>query len=122
MLEQLGWRVLIKPMPLTLESIEGALKEKLMQTGCCGGNELLKLYSYTLPEYHRVVHLDIDMLVLQQMDELFVTDAAMAQSLDAETVDPASQAPGQWADGERVGAVSMGSIGIQSLVYTSDYN
>ena len=43
MLEQLGWRVLIKPMPLTLESIQGALKEKLMQTGCCGGNELLKL-------------------------------------------------------------------------------
>lgn len=62
------------------------------------------------------------MLVLQQMDELFVTDAAMARSLKAETVSPTVQAPGQWADGERVGAVPMGSIGIQSLVYTSDYN
>ena len=43
MLEQLGWRVLIKPMPLTVESIQGALKENIMKKGCCGGNELLKL-------------------------------------------------------------------------------
>lgn len=37
---------------------------------CCGADEFLKLYAYTLMEYHRVMHLDVDTFVLHSMDEL----------------------------------------------------
>ena len=31
--------------------------------GCCGPAELMKFFAYTLTDYHRVVHLDTDVLV-----------------------------------------------------------
>ena len=37
---------------------------------CCGADEFIKLHAYTLTEYHRVVHLDADTLILHPMDEL----------------------------------------------------
>lgn len=44
LLANLGWRVLIRSMPLTVESIRGQnLRERILKSGCCGGNELLKL-------------------------------------------------------------------------------
>jgi alpha-N-acetylglucosamine transferase len=51
-------------------------------------SELIKLWSFTLTEYHRVVHLDIDAMLLQPLDELlehnvdlvYTTDPAMAGS------------------------------------------
>jgi len=63
------------------------------------------------------------MLILQQMDELFVTDEAMADTLNMHLIHSAAvQVSASKQDGERVGLVPIGSIGTQSLVYTSDYN
>ena len=39
--------------------------------GCCGEKELIKLEAYTLTDYPIVVHLDLDVLVLKPMDDLF---------------------------------------------------
>ena len=59
-------------LPLRIEDIRGDyLREKIVKNGCCGASELLKLYAWLLTEYHRVVHLDMDSMVLQPMDELF---------------------------------------------------
>lgn len=64
-----------RDLPLRIEEIEGAfLREKIAKNGCCGASELLKLYAWLLTEYHRVVHLDMDSLVLQPMDELYDRD------------------------------------------------
>ena len=77
--------MLVKGVPLDIRTIRGEfLRGRIPNAGCCGANELIKLYAFTLTEYHRVVHLDIDMLVLQQMDELFLeardaTDRARAR-------------------------------------------
>ncbi|CAN0524351.1 unnamed protein product, partial [Scytosiphon promiscuus] len=37
---------------------------------CCGADEFIKLHAYTLMEFHRVVHLDVDTLVLHPLDQL----------------------------------------------------
>ncbi|CAN0560549.1 unnamed protein product, partial [Ectocarpus sp. 12 AP-2014] len=37
---------------------------------CCGANEFIKLHAYTLTQYHRVMHVDADTLMLHPMDEL----------------------------------------------------
>ena len=59
-------------MPLDVTTIKGEfLREKIVKNGCCGASELLKLYAWLLTDYHRVVHLDMDSMVLQSMDELY---------------------------------------------------
>lgn len=71
-LEALGYRVLVKPLPLEVEEIRGDyLRSHIGSNGCCGAWELLKLYAWTLTEYHRVVHLDMDALVLRSLDALY---------------------------------------------------
>ena len=72
-LQVLGWRVLERDVPVRVEDIKGDyLRSHIKNNGCCGERELLKLWAYSLVEYHRVVHLDMDSMVLQSMDELFV--------------------------------------------------
>ena len=76
-LEAVGYRVLEKALPVEVEAIEGDyLRARIGSNGCCGAWELLKLYAWTLEEYHRVVHLDVDSLVLRNLDELFDDDPA----------------------------------------------
>jgi hypothetical protein len=70
-LEKIGWTVLIKDTPVEVEEIRGNLKEYVRRASCCGEKEFLKLYSYTLTDYPVVVHLDLDVIVLQHMDELY---------------------------------------------------
>ena len=71
-LELLGWRVLERDVPVKVEDIKGEyLRKHIRNNGCCGERELLKLWAYTLVQYHRVVHLDMDSMVLQPVDELF---------------------------------------------------
>ena len=38
-------------------------RQRVIKGGCCGPAELMKVFAYTLTEYHRVVHLDTDVLV-----------------------------------------------------------
>ena len=48
--------------------------EKVANSGCCGADEFLKLWAFTLTEYHRVTHLDMDSIIFQSMDELYEID------------------------------------------------
>jgi hypothetical protein len=44
---------------------------KSLFPGCCGEKELIKLEAYTLTDYPIVVHLDLDVIVLKPMDDIF---------------------------------------------------
>ncbi|CAM9482092.1 unnamed protein product [Pylaiella littoralis] len=89
-LENMGWRVMEKDLPVALEEIEDEnYRNHVVKSGCCGEKEFLKLHAYTLTDYHRVVHLDTDTLIFHPMDELMES----AESL-LYTTDPAMNMPG----------------------------
>jgi hypothetical protein len=82
-LKLLGWKIIERIEPVTVEEIEGDfLRAHIAKSGCCGARELIKVYAWTLTSYWRVVHLDMDSLVLKNMDELFLMDASMIYTCD----------------------------------------
>ncbi|CAM9135538.1 unnamed protein product [Discosporangium mesarthrocarpum] len=88
-LSQLGFRVMKMPLPVALSEIKDERTREYVETGgCCGPAELLKLYSYTLTEYHRVVHLDTDTLVLRHFDELMESNASLLYTEDVNMAGP----------------------------------
>ena len=79
----LRWRVVVRPVPINVSAIPNAVyRNRLPKSGCCGERELLKLWAWSLVEYHRVVHLDMDCLVLQPFDELFNRTAEVLYTED----------------------------------------
>ena len=59
-------------VPVQVNDIQGDfLRENVVKNGCCGELEFIKLWAYTLVDHPFVVHLDLDTVVLQPMDELF---------------------------------------------------
>jgi len=69
---KMGYNVLIKDTPINASEIKtDFFREHVVKTGCCGEKEFLKLYAYTLTEHPIVVHLDLDSLILQPLDDLF---------------------------------------------------
>lgn len=71
-LQKLGYEIMIKETPINVNDIQGEfLRRKVVQSGCCGEKEYLKLYAYTLMDYEVVVHLDLDSLIVQPLDDLF---------------------------------------------------
>jgi len=82
-LEKFGWKVVRRPLPVSLEEIQNQdYAQKMRDSGCCGADEFLKLWAYTLTEYHRVVHLDMDSIVLKNLDELFSIDKELLYTGD----------------------------------------
>jgi hypothetical protein len=82
-LEKHGWRVIERGLPVPLEEIEN--KEyvtRMRNSGCCGADEFLKLWAYSLTEYYRVIHLDMDSIIYQNMDELYDMDYDMLHTPD----------------------------------------
>lgn len=75
-LEKLGYRVLEKPDPLVLDPNKGTkfFRETVMKAGCCGLREMLKLHAFRLHQYKKVLLLDIDTMIVQNIDELFERD------------------------------------------------
>lgn len=71
----IGYTVKILPPPVDPNDIEGAkdsfFKREIQRNGCCGHKELMKLYSLTFTNHTVAVHLDLDTLLLQPLDELF---------------------------------------------------
>lgn len=77
-LQAYGWKILEKKLPVEISEIENEeYATKMKNSGCCGADEFLKLWAYTLTEYHRVVHLDMDSVIFQNMDELYSIDKEM---------------------------------------------
>jgi hypothetical protein len=77
-LEGFGWKILEKPLPVPLGEIENQeYANKMKDSGCCGADEFLKLWAYTLTDYHRVVHLDMDSILFKSMDSLYEIDREM---------------------------------------------
>ena len=71
-LEQHGWRILEKALPVELEDIVNReYADKMRNSGCCGASEFLKLWAYTLIDYHRVIHLDMDSIIFQNMVTMY---------------------------------------------------
>lgn len=71
-LKDLGYTLLKRKTPVAVSEIQGEfLKQKIATNGCCGEKELIKLEAYTLTDYPIVVHLDLDVIVLQPMDTIF---------------------------------------------------
>lgn len=71
-LAELGYELLERNVFVNVSDIKGDfLRDKIEKNGCCGEKELIKFEAYTLTEYPIVVHLDLDVLVLKPMDDLF---------------------------------------------------
>jgi hypothetical protein len=78
-LADLGFTLLRRDTPVSVDEIQGHyLRNKIQSNGCCGEKELIKLEAYTLTNYPVVVHLDLDVVVLKPLDNLF--DAMLALS------------------------------------------
>jgi len=93
-LEYLGFRIIEKDVPVKPSEIQGEfLRNNIGKNGCCGEKELLKLYAYTLTEYYRVVHLDMDSLLLQPIDELFYFNKSLIFTYDYGINTKGSKAP-----------------------------
>ena len=68
-LKDLGFELLERPTPVNVEEIQGeVLRERIVRNGCCGEKELIKLEAFRLIQHPVVIHLDLDVLVLQPMD------------------------------------------------------
>lgn len=73
----IGYKVMVKDFPIKWEDLpEGDYKAKVRNAGGgLGLAELLKLYAYTMLEFHRVVIMDLDLVVAQNFDEVFDLDS-----------------------------------------------
>lgn len=71
-LEDLGFEILIRDIPVQVHEIQGEyLRSRIEDNGCCGAKELIKLEAFTLTKYPLVVHLDLDVMMMKPMDKLF---------------------------------------------------
>ena len=67
------FRVIETPTPINESAIAGKfLRDHINdKAGCCGAKELLKLYSYKMTQFDWVVHVDVDVIFLKSIEELF---------------------------------------------------
>ena len=71
LLAQAGLEVVVRDPPLEVSEIRGEyLRKHIRREWCCGADEFVKLYAYSLPE-PIVVHMDVDFVLNRPMDELF---------------------------------------------------
>jgi hypothetical protein len=77
-LQKFGYRVIEYEFPMTSKDIKGKeLAGIIDKSGCCGMAELAKLGAFKLTEYEKVLVMDSDTMLLQNIDELW------ASSVDA---------------------------------------
>eukprot|EP00978_Attheya_sp_CCMP212_P041474 scaffold238183_cov34-Attheya_sp.AAC.1 len=67
----MGFELVLVEPPVLQEEIQGEhLRKNIHKEWCCGHDEFVKLFAYTLPE-EIVVHVDIDFAFYKPMDHLF---------------------------------------------------
>jgi len=70
-LKKVGFEIIIVDPPVETKEIKGKfLRENIHKERCCGHDEFIKLYAYTLPE-EIIVHTDLDFTFFKPMDHLF---------------------------------------------------
>ena len=71
-LESRGYEPIIVKHPVRADEIRGEfLRNNIENEYCCGSAEFVKLHAFNITQHPVVVLLDMDMLMLQPMDELF---------------------------------------------------
>lgn len=72
LLAQLGYETKVVAPPIQINDLPpGYYKDHVKFENCCGSDEFIKLYAYTLTDYPIVVHWDMDVLILQPLDALY---------------------------------------------------
>jgi len=70
-LKKVGFEVIVVDPPVQQKEIRGEhLRKFIHKEWCCGSDEFVKLYAYTLP-HEIIVHVDIDFAFYKPMDNLF---------------------------------------------------
>ena len=83
LLSNLGYHVIESIVPINSSAIKFKwFREHIDKNGCCGSSELIKLNSYRLLNYHRVVHLDADVILLNPIEELFNLNYSLIYTTD----------------------------------------
>ena len=99
-LADLGYTLLKRETPVQVKDIKGDfLRQNIERNGCCGEKELVKLEAYTLVQHPVVVHLDLDVVLLKPMDELFDWMLVDPHDLKGKTYDT-SPLPIMWTEDE----------------------
>lgn len=71
-LRDAGYAVLVRDPPIARREIQGGyLRSHVQRAWCCGDDEFVKLYAYTLPEVPIVVHVDMDFVFHRPMDDVY---------------------------------------------------
>lgn len=70
-LREVGFDIVVVKPPIQPQDIQGEyLRKTVHKEWCCGHDEFVKLYAYTLP-HDIIVHVDIDFAFYKPMDHLF---------------------------------------------------
>lgn len=71
-LTDLGYEVILRDSPIKPSEIRGEyLRKNVHKEWCCGSDEFVKLYAYTITDHPIVVHTDIDFMYYRPMDDVF---------------------------------------------------
>lgn len=82
-LNKLGFHVIESMIPINSSAIPFKwFREHIDKNGCCGSSELIKLNSYRLMQYHRIIHLDADTFFLNPIIELFERKYSLIYTTD----------------------------------------
>jgi hypothetical protein len=71
-LQETGFEVIVVNSPVQQSEIKGQyLRQNIHNEWCCGSDEFIKLYAYSLLPHDIVVHVDMDFAFYKPMDDLF---------------------------------------------------
>jgi hypothetical protein len=71
-LRDAGFEIMIRDVPIQVSELSDAyLRQYIHRALCCGHDEFIKLYAYTMVEYPIVVHIDVDFTFHKPMDHLY---------------------------------------------------
>lgn len=82
-LERIGYHVIEASTPVNSSAIKFKwFREHIDRNGCCGSSELIKLNSYRLVQYDKVVHMDADTFMLNPIDDALETEHSVVYTTD----------------------------------------
>ena len=99
--EQIGIEAMIRESPVNKNDIQNKdYRDNVDKEFCCGSAEFIKLYAYTMIQHPIVVHLDMDMILLKPLDDLF--DAMLFPADSSERRSAISRLDLEWPDYDKI--------------------